>query len=51
LRSLGFSNNTLKGTIPSSLCSLPYLNGYIYIDCGEITCVSRCCRGSSSFCG
>jgi hypothetical protein len=38
---LRFSNNTLKGTMPSSLCSLPSLNGFINVDCGEISC--DCC--------
>jgi hypothetical protein len=40
---LNLSNNTLKGTIPSFSCSLPALNGNIFIDCGEITCDSGCC--------
>jgi hypothetical protein len=35
------SSNSLKGTIPSSLCSLPSL--LIRIDCGEITCAPGCC--------
>ncbi|KAI2490855.1 hypothetical protein MHU86_23708 [Fragilaria crotonensis] len=53
LRVLILSDNELKGTIPSSLCSLPSLNGSIYIDCGEITCTSGCCVDyySRSSCG
>jgi Leucine-rich repeat (LRR) protein len=41
---LSFRSNWLEGTIPSSLCSLPSLVSSIWIDCGEITCDSGCCR-------
>lgn len=35
LRNLYLNKNKLTGTVPSSLCSLPSLSGFIYIDCGE----------------
>jgi len=40
----------LTGTIPSSLCSLPFLNGSIVIDCGEIACDSGCCYDGFDYC-
>jgi hypothetical protein len=41
-----FTNNTLKGTIPSSLCSLPSRITNILIDCSEIAC--DCCHCQSN---
>jgi hypothetical protein len=51
LKYLYFNSNTLKGTIQSSLCSLPGIA--LYIDCGGITCASGCCSNwdESSLCG
>jgi hypothetical protein len=43
LESLFFYDNSLKGTIQSSLCQLPLLD--VSIDCDEITCASGCCIG------
>jgi hypothetical protein len=49
LELLYFARNDLSGTMLSSLCSLPSLTDYIFIDCGEIACASGCCWSGDTY--
>jgi hypothetical protein len=40
---LSLYNNTMTGSIPSTLCSTSTFTRDVYIDCDELTCT--CCQG------